>query len=173
MIPLPETPRLALRRISPADFEVYFRLNTDPHIMRYTGPPKSEEVVRQYLANMAADYERWPDMGRFLTVEKASENVVGLHLLKPLDQTEMIEVGYRLLPEYWGRGYATEMAQALVQYGFSELNLPQIVGVTLPANVASQHVLEKCGLRYQKQEFYYGFEQRFYAADNPTLPTPK
>ncbi|UYZ59902.1 GNAT family N-acetyltransferase [Hymenobacter latericus] len=170
MLTLPETRNLTLRRITPDDFDIYYLLNTEPQIMATIGPPKSAEVVRQYLDNMAADYERWPNMGRFLTIEKASGEVVGLHLLKPLDQTELIEVGYRLLPAFWGRGYATEMAKALVQYGFEQLNLPQVVGITTDANIASQHVLEKCGLRFQGMAYYYGAEQRFYSADNPNLP---
>ncbi|OON69317.1 GNAT family N-acetyltransferase [Hymenobacter sp. CRA2] len=164
---LPETARLALRPITAADFELYFRFQTDPQVLQHIGPPRSAAVVQQYLDNMPHDYERWPGMGRWFTVDKATGAVVGIHLLKPLDTSAHIELGYRLLPEYWGHGYATEMGRALVQYGFQQLGLRQIVGITSPTNVASQHVLEKCGLRYQHMAHYYGAEQRFYTIDNP------
>jgi RimJ/RimL family protein N-acetyltransferase len=164
---LPETSRLALRPITAEDFDIYYLLNTEPEVMRNIGPPRTREVVQQYLDNMPADYARWPGMGRWFTVEKSTGQVVGIHLLKPLDTSEHVELGYRLLPQYWGLGYATEMGRALVQYGFEQLQLPQIVGITSPENVASQQVLEKCGLRYQGTAFYYGHEQRFYSIDNP------
>lgn len=166
-VALPETARLALRPITAADFELYLRFQTDTQIMEHIGAPRSPEVVREYLANMPADYARWPGMGRWFTVEKASGRVVGIHLLKPLDSSEHIELGYRLLPEAWGHGYATEMGRALVDYGFRDLGLRQIVGITSEANVASQHVLEKCGLRYQGPAHYYGADVRFYSVDNP------
>jgi RimJ/RimL family protein N-acetyltransferase len=170
MSALPETARLALRPITAADFDLYFRFQTDPQVMQHIGPPRSAAVVQQYLANMPDDYARWPGMGRWFTVEKATGAVVGIHLLKPLDTSEHIELGYRLLPEYWGRGYATEMGRGLVEYGFRELGLRQIVGITTDENRASQQVLKKCGLRYQRRAHYYGADVRFYAADNPNLP---
>ncbi|WP_345225295.1 GNAT family N-acetyltransferase [Hymenobacter koreensis] len=164
---LPETDRLALRPITEADYDLYYLLNTEPEVMRHIGAPRSPEVVREYLRNMAADYTRWPGLGRWFTVEKATGAVVGIHLFKPLENTEHIELGYRLLPAYWGRGYATEMGRALVRYGFEQLQLPRVVGVTSPENVDSQRVLEKCGLRFQRMAHFYGAEQRFYALDNP------
>ncbi|KAA9327482.1 GNAT family N-acetyltransferase [Hymenobacter busanensis] len=164
---LPETARLALRPITAADYDLYYLLNTDAEVMRHIGPPRSPELVREFLANMAADYARWPGLGRWFTVEKATGAVVGIHLLKPLEASGHIELGYRLLPAYWGRGYATEMGRALVEYGFQELGLQQIVGITAPDNLASQHVLEKCGLRYQHMAHFYGADVRFYTADNP------
>ncbi|RAK70311.1 GNAT family N-acetyltransferase [Hymenobacter edaphi] len=169
---LPETTRLALRPITAADFDLYLRFQSDPQIMRHIGAPRPAEVVRQYLDDMPADYARWPGMGRWFTVEKASGRVVGIHLLKPLDTSAHIELGYRLLPEAWGRGYATEMGRALIEYGFGPLGLAQVVGITAPDNVASQHVLEKCGLRYQGPAHYYGAEQRFYTIDNPAPVQP-
>ncbi|GAB2940049.1 GNAT family N-acetyltransferase [Hymenobacter coalescens] len=164
---LPETARLALRPLTAADFDVYFRLNTDPAVMRHIGPPRPREVVQQFLDDMPADYARWPGLGRWLTLDKLTGAVVGLHLLKPLDTSAHIELGYRLLPEYWGRGYATEMGRALIHYGFEQLALRQIVGITAPDNLASQHVLEKCGMRYLRPDHFYHTDVRFYAVDNP------
>lgn len=169
---LPETARLALRHITAADFDLYLRFQSDPQIMEHIGAPRTPEVVQQYLDNMPADYARWPGFGRWFTFEKATGAVVGIHHLKPLDNSEHVELGYRLLPEAWGKGYATEMGRALIEYGFRQHGLRQIVGITTDENVGSQHVLERCGMIYQGPAFFYGHEQRFYTIDNPAL-TPQ
>ena len=60
--------------------------------------------------------------------------------------TPAIEVGWRLLPEFWAQGYATEGAEASLQYGFDILKLDEIVSITVPANVRSKRVMEKLGM---------------------------
>ena len=71
------------------------------------------------------------------------------------------------MPEFWGKGYATEMASVVRDYGFQKLELPTIVGITLPENIASQRVLEKIGLTYRKQAHYYGVDVSLYQMENP------
>ncbi|WP_400190617.1 GNAT family N-acetyltransferase [Hymenobacter sp. B81] len=167
MSQLPETDRLALRRLSLDDLDAVFRLDSDPAVMRYIIPPRTLEGTREYLQEVVGDYPRFPGLGRWAVIDKASGQLAGIHLLKHLEASGHIEVGYRFFPAYWGRGYATEMTRALLHYGFHQLDLQQIVGITNPANLASQHVLEKCGLRYQGQQFHYGSEVRFYTIDHP------
>jgi RimJ/RimL family protein N-acetyltransferase len=75
-----------------------------------------------------------------------------------------VEVGYRLLPDAWGQGYATEGASALVRYGFGEVGLTRIVGLTHPQNAASQSVLRKAGLRDAGFGQYYGRRVRYFVA---------
>lgn len=163
-----QTERLYLRRFSSADADLIFRLDSDPEVMRYILPPRTREESDKYLADVLADYDRLPPgLGRWLAVERATGEVVGVFLLKPLENTEHVEVGYRLFQPYWGRGYATELTCALLRYGFEELGLRQIVGVTDPRNDASQHVLEKCGLRYQRMAHHYGSEVRFSTVEHP------
>lgn len=164
---LPETVHLQLRPITEADFDLYYLLNTEPEMMRTIGWPRSAEQVREWLQQIPHDYARHPGLGRWFTVEKASGAVVGLHMLKPLADSGHVELAYRLLPAFWGRGYATEMGRALVRYGFDVLHLPQIVGITSEDNLASQQVLEKCGLRFQRMAHYYDHDVRFYTLDNP------
>ncbi len=169
MLPLPETARLHLRRLAPTDLDVVFRLDSDPVVMRYVIPPRTYEETRQYLADIQADYQKLPNLGRWAVIEQATGAFVGIHLLKPLEDSGHIEIGYRFFPEYWGRGYATEMTQALLRYGFEQVGLAQIVAVTNPENAASQHVLEKCGLQFQGLAHYYGGEVRFYTLDRPQV----
>jgi RimJ/RimL family protein N-acetyltransferase len=72
---------------------------------------------------------------------------VGLHELEfEAHFTPAVEAGWRLLREHWGHGYATEAAQAALRFGFDELGLREIVGLTAPANVRSRRVMEKLGM---------------------------
>ncbi|MDJ0519843.1 MAG: GNAT family N-acetyltransferase [Trichodesmium sp. MO_231.B1] len=69
--------------------------------------------------------------------------------------TPEIELGYLLNPAYWYRGLATEAAKASLKYGFEELKLKEIVAVAQPENIASQRVMEKLGMKYEKDANYY------------------
>ncbi len=66
-----------------------------------------------------------------------------------------VEVGYALLPEFWGRGLATEVARASIGYAFDALGCASVVGFTLVHNAASRHVLEKCGMVFETGFDYY------------------
>jgi ribosomal-protein-alanine N-acetyltransferase len=72
---------------------------------------------------------------------------MGWFALKPLPKRGDIEVGYRLLPKFWGKGFATEGTRRLVKYGFADCELSRIVAITNPEHKASQAVLLKCGFK--------------------------
>lgn len=64
------------------------------------------------------------------------------------------DVGYRLIPRYWGKGYATESAKAAIEYGFEQMGLKEIIGTCNEENKASRRALEKCGLKFIEQFIY-------------------
>src|SRR5262249_26036800 len=101
-------------------------------------------------------------------IERATAQVIGSCGLKYLDDGPDIEVGYHLLPSIWNRGYATEPAGACLEYGWDWLGLARIVGVVDPANYASQRVLEKIGMRYERMGWYYQKELKVYGASRPS-----
>jgi len=141
------TERLALRRFTLDDLELLVRLHGDPRVMRYAGGVLSREQSRVLMQDRFLDYyQHYPGLGVWATLERSTGECVGLHLLNHVRGETCIQVGYLLFPEYWGRGYATEMTLRVLRYGFEALALPQIVGITDLANVASQHVLLKAGL---------------------------
>lgn len=152
----PETKRLEHRALTVDDAEAYFALNTHPDIMRYIHEPllKSVEEARAAIAN-------YPDFdtvgyGRWGCVLKANRSVIGFCGLKYLPELEAVDVGFRFLPEYWGRGLATEAAAASIVFGFKTLGLQRIIGLVLPENGASIRVLEKVGMRRQGIFTYQG-----------------
>ena len=143
------TDRLALRPFAADEADLLIELDSDPAVMRFLsgGEPTAPELVRERdLPSILAGYERWDGrFGLFAAHEKESGAFVGWFCLRPerngpLDE---VELGYRLRQEAWGKGYATEVASALVDKAFSELDVQVVWGATMFLNRASQKVMEK------------------------------
>lgn len=142
----PQTRRIEHRAFTPDDAEVFFRLNSHPEVMRYTGEPclQSIDAARQAIIN-------YPDFdtvgyGRWACVLKESGAVIGFCGLKYLPELDAVDVGFRFFPEYWGQGLGSEVCAASIAFGFDTLKLSSIIGLVLPENGASIRVLEKCGM---------------------------
>ena len=145
-----ETDRLLLREYVEDDAESFFKLNSDPEVMRFVPdkPLLNVEQARQTLIDHPiADYRRY-GFGRGACILKSTGEQIGFAGLKYLDELGEVDVAYRLLPAHWGQGLATEVALASVRYGFAALGLKRIIGLVMPKNIASVRVLEKTGLRY-------------------------
>lgn len=159
------TARLLLRQFTLADYADLCRLSGNAQVMRYVGngQPRTEEQVAAELERILCYYAEHPGLGQWAIICREGGAFVGEAGLYHLDNTDQVEVGYRLLPEYWGLGIATEVARALVDYGFERMGLKRIVAVTYPDNAASRRVLEKAGLRYEGVGHYYGTDLSYYA----------
>ena len=145
-----ETERLLLREFDEDDAAAFYPLGSDPAILRYTGDPggglKSVEHALEILRlHPLADYRKH-GFGRWACVHKASGEVIGSSGPKYLDDLGEVDLGYRLLPAYWGRGLATEAGRAVLDFSFRHLRLGRIIGLVNPRNPASVRVLEKIGM---------------------------
>lgn len=150
-----ETDRLALRRFTANDYEWLVAFYSDADVMRYGGGVKSPEQVKAAMRERILDYyDARPGLGVWQTVERATGTPVGLHVLNNIQGESIIQVGYFLVKPAWGRGYATEMAHALLRHGFLELGLTYIAGMAERENVASHRVLTKIGLRRNGQRAF-------------------
>ncbi len=150
-IPILRTQRLELRPFTLNDAEAFHPLVSDPQILRFTGeqPQTSLEQVREIIrTRLLADYQRY-GYGRMACIELASGRLIGFSGLKYLDDLLEVDIGYRFLPDCWGKGYATESSQCLMDYGFKQLGLTRIIGLVMPDNRASAAVLHKIGLQYE------------------------
>lgn len=143
------TPRLFLREFTIGDAENFYELNLNPNVTRFTGdlPFKNIQEAENFLSNYK-DYER-NGYGRWAVIEKETNEFLGWCGLK-YDGNET-DIGFRFFEKYWNKGYATESAKACLEYGFDELNLKQIVGRAMKENLASVKVLEKIGLKFEKE----------------------
>lgn len=149
-----ETERLILRELRPSDAQVFFEMDSNPDVHRYLGnnPINSIEQAHNAIANIRQQYIDY-GIGRWATIEKSSGNFIGWSGLKFItdaenNQSNFYDVGYRLHPSYWGRGYATETAKASLDFGFKTLQVKEIIGTCHEENKASRRILEKCGLKF-------------------------
>ena len=144
-----ETPRLILRRFTEADAGLVLALNSDPAVLKYLHEPilESEEHARQILRDIILP--QYPNnLGRWAMHLKDSNEFLGWCGLKYRPELELIDLGYRLLPKAWGKGYASEAAGHTLTFGFRQLNLPVISACAHIENIASIHILEKIGMEY-------------------------
>ncbi len=151
------TQRLRLRPRTMADLEACVAMDLDPDVHRFiygNRPPDPVQHRAQLRARIAA---AWPAKGGIWVVEwQDAPGFLGWCGLFPLEASGLIEIGYRYVPGAWGQGIATEAARAVLDHGFRDLGFDPIVAVTHPANLGSQHVLEKIGLNARGSAFHYG-----------------
>lgn len=158
-----ETNRLFLRRMSNADVEYIFAMRSDKDVMRFI---RSAETSRKATENwIALISSRWETdkIGFCAVIEKSSKRFAGWCGLWRLIETGEIEVGYALLKEFWGKGFAVEASEAFLDYGFKELKVEKIVAVTDPENRNSRRVMEKLGMTFDGIGHYYERELVHYS----------
>jgi RimJ/RimL family protein N-acetyltransferase len=141
------TERLALRRFTSADLDWLAELYSDGDVTRYLGGVKSRSEAREFLdTRILQYYDEHPGLGIWMTVERATGMCLGFHLLNHIRGESIFQIGFTLAKSAWGTGFATEMAAAILGYGFLDLKLPRIAGMASLQNHASQRVLLKIGL---------------------------
>ena len=144
-----ETDRLVLRDLTDADTLEVHAYASDPEVVQYMdwGPNSLNETVI-FIKKALQEQGEKPRYHYTLAVEEKTENRLigscGLHVSNPADREGWI--GYCFNKRFWGRGYATEAAKALVALGFRELSLHRVFATCDPTNTASARVLEKAGM---------------------------
>lgn len=150
-----KTERLILRPWCEQDLEPLVKLNSDPRVMQYLPAPltREESVARLEVYTQHIQNFGWGLWAVSLPEIAAFIGWIGLWPIGfEAHFTPAIEVGWRLLPEFWGHGYATEGASAAIQYGFEILMLKEIISITVPANIRSRRVMEKLGMHHDPKE---------------------
>ena len=141
------TERLALRRFTSADLDWLAELYSDSDVTRYLGGIKDRSKAEEILnTRMLQYYDEHPGLGVWVTVDRATGTSLGFHLLNHIRGESIIQIGFTLAKSAWGKGFGTEMASAVLRYGFDDLKLPRIAGMASLRNHASQRVLLKIGL---------------------------
>lgn len=148
-----QTPRLILRQFTLDDAGLLLALNSNPEVLKYLHEPllETEEQALHVLQNIILPQYK-NNLGRWAIHLKATNEFIGWCGLKYLAELDEIDLGYRLMQEFWGKGYAFEAAKHTVDYGFNQLYLKKIVGRAHIDNAASLKILEKTGMQYTKDE---------------------
>jgi RimJ/RimL family protein N-acetyltransferase len=163
--PQPElaTARLRLRPRTPGDLEANLAMDLDPEVYRFIFLRAPPEPAAHRAALTQRIASGWPERGALWVVEwRAKPGFLGWCGVFPLEESGLIEIGYRYVRAAWGQGVATEAGRAVLDHGFRVLGLDPIVAVAVFENTASRRVLEKLGLGYRGLRFHYGFDLAFY-----------
>ncbi len=163
-----ETNRLLLKFTRADDFQNLMVLRSDPNVMRYIGDGTTHQASQvEHFLKTALAYQKRHGIGFCSVFEKDSGKFIGQAGLFHLgfdENKKDIEIAYRLLPDYWNKGYATELTKSLVHWGFTHLSVKKLVAAAHADNLASQQVLKKAGfvpigtIRWYSNQDVLGFE---------------
>ena len=162
------TARLHLRPFTLADHIAIHAVYADPDVMRFVG-----HGAHRTMSETATALRTYGDVLErrgysFLAVTEREGGALigdgGLHPLAGIGPD--VELGYTLARSAWGKGYATELGQALVDYAFTVLRVPRVVAQVEPANTASRRVLAKLGMRERGERIAYGRPHLLYAVES-------
>jgi RimJ/RimL family protein N-acetyltransferase len=163
-MPTLRTQRLDLQAMVLTDLEWYAECAADAEVMRYIGiaGPLTFAQAKERLERYVRCWEE-NGLGMFSVRPRGQDVPIGWAGLQPLAGTTEIEVGYAFRKAAWGRGFATEVASALVQWGFEERGLDRIVAVASSENEGSRRVMDKLGMRYEGMRLVYGHDSVYYS----------
>ncbi len=143
------TERLRLRELRSEDWRELLRYQSDPRYLRlYPWATRTLEAVQSFLQPLVEwQYEHPRSRFQFAITFRGEEALIGLvGIRRASPYASDSDVGYELAPQFWGRGYATEAAGALVRLGFEELGLERLWASCLADNAGSRRVLEKLAM---------------------------
>lgn len=153
-----ETARLRLEPYNDSHYEGLRRMDSDSVVMRYinNGIVKTPEETWESIRRVKARWEKY-GFSWWAIKEKSTGVIVGAACLQHLANVdgEPLEIGWRLVPAYNGKGYATEAAKAIIAFGAELIGATYLVAVADPENIPSQRVMQRLGMTYKAIERHY------------------
>jgi ribosomal-protein-alanine N-acetyltransferase len=159
-----ETERLLLRNQQPEDLDVIAKMFGDEEVMRFIGDGKTyPRTAAEQSITKWNDYERKHGFTSWAIIRKEDNAFIGKCGFNYLPDKSDIELSYMLDEPYWGSGYASEIAKAALEYGLNKLKIKRVVALVYPQNSPSIRVIEKTGMKYEKECEYFGVKLLMYA----------
>ena len=149
MISYIQTPRLILRQCQDSDIAPFIQMCADKEVMRYFPKNLDATEATAFLERIRTDIEKrgWGAFAVELKTTGEFIGFIGLHVHPPeLKIADAPEIGWRLLPQYWNQGYATEGAKAVLKYAFRTLRLEKVISFTACVNTPSERVMQNISL---------------------------
>ena len=168
-----QTPRLILRPFRKDDLDALAALMANTDFMRFSLGPYSREQAQTVLQKFLS----WGEAGLpspFAVIFRGNNALIGYcgFLHQHVDGMDEIEIGYRLHPDYWNRGLATEAARAVRDHAFQDLKLARVISLIHPDNIASRRVAEKIGMKFEKETVFRGIPHHVFAIAQESLIPP-
>jgi len=158
-----ETDRMRFATWALEDWQDFQKIATDPLVVRYlgTGEPWPDSRVQEFVARQRENWEKH----RFCLWKlllKDNDALIGICGLQNLPESPEVEIGWWLAPEQWGKGLATEAARHALAYGFEVVHLERIVAIAQAANRDSLRVMERIGMRFEREAVHKGIRVVLY-----------
>ncbi|MDI9818331.1 MULTISPECIES: GNAT family N-acetyltransferase [unclassified Legionella] len=144
-----ETERLILRTWKEEDIKIYYQINQDPRVIEFLPGSLSLEQAGDFITRMGIQFDQYGYTLWAVELKETGEMIGFTGLNYPTFKshfTPAVEIGWRLSSLHWGKGYATEGANASLDYGFNQCGFKEIVAFTVPLNKRSIRVMEKIGM---------------------------
>lgn len=158
-----DTSRLVLRPFRGKDVDLLAELMANQDFMRFSLGPYTREQTQTILDKIIS----WTRAGlpsQFAVIMRSNGKLIGYcgFFHQQVDEANEIEIGYRLHPDYWNQGLATEAAAAVRDHAFGDLKLPRVISLIHPDNAASRRVAEKIGMRFERGTIFKGFPTQIF-----------
>ena len=158
--------RLTYRKLQKGDECLLFPLHSDPAVMiKIKSPDKSIEQTSKRVQQVLNYMQKNQGLGHFLAFYQGS--FIGWGALGHIEENlkNPIEIGYRLHKNFWGQGFATEVATSLRNYAKNDLGLNKLSAIAAEDNIASIKVLKKIGMQWQQVRKYHGLYLEYFEMD--------
>jgi len=164
-----ETPRLILRDFAPADLDRLAELCANDGFMQFSAKGAMSRHDAEALFERIHARARSGQPTQFAVITRETQELIGYcgFFLQTVDDVDELEIGYRLHPDWWGGGLATEAARAVRDHAFGTLGLERVISIIHPDNLRSQRVAGKNGLTKEKATRFKGFDVWIYALTRP------
>jgi ribosomal-protein-alanine N-acetyltransferase len=149
--PLLETPRLTLRPLSHADAEAIIAIYGSPQVLAYLNmePVTTREQALGLIDWFSGNYDQGDGVQWAFTLRESGQ-VIGTGGTYAWERGDRhVDIGYHVLPAYWGQGYATEATRAMLGWCFATLDVHRVQADCTDGNLASERVLLKCGFQVE------------------------
>ena len=153
------TERLYLRPLESSDLDRLAEIYSNPDVMRFigTGVTFSRTQTEKSIENWKT-YEGKYGFANWAVIKKEGDVLIGKCGLSWLSDNSDVEISYLFDEPFWGMGYATEISKAVLNYGFEKCGLNRIVAMAYPQNSPSIKVIEKLGMKFEKEFEYWGIK---------------
>lgn len=169
-----KTLRLLIRDFTSSDFADFAHLMADKQVMRFslTGP-MNEELAQEYFQRRILGHYQTHGFGLWALFILDTKEFIGLAGLisQTIDAVEEVELAYRLHPNYWGKGYATEAASSIAEHAFKTMQIDHLVSIIDPKNVSSEKVAQRVGMQVWKAAVFHGYEVNIFKLNLTVKPS--
>ncbi len=169
-IDLIETDRLKGERICNEHWKLLLEMGSNSEVMTTLGGSWNLEKAK---AKMKSNCEQWENYGhgQWMFFDKETETFVGRGGIRRVvvNDREEVELGYALMPEFWGKGLAVEIGKKALSIAFDEFFYSSVVAYTLTANKRSERVMQKIGFVFEKNIMHADMSHILYRYQNPNV----